>query len=213
MMISAGAIADAAQASWTYAVRRSRGPSRGMLHSGQSAGRRGDHQRWDRGSLLQLEWLRLNNSERRGSFTFQIGEHPPKMDLDVTSVRSRLADAEPEPEDRHANPATGRETQPRAPHPEEPLGDLYLAAGHTLVRISGAGTVIVVSEPLQKWELQLAEAAISWYTDSWMPMGTTIRTVAVIKKLVPGHKDPQDSRRPRCQILSSRPLPQAVGRQ
>ena len=76
------------------------------------------------------------------------------MDLDVTSMWSRLADAKPEPEDRHADTAIGGETQPRAPHPEEPHGDLCLAAGHILVRRGGAGAIIVMSEPLQKWELQ-----------------------------------------------------------
>ena len=44
------------------------------------------------------------------------------MGVVLATMRHRLADAEPQPEDRSAERKLGVETQSRAPHPEERVG-------------------------------------------------------------------------------------------
>ena len=102
------------------------------------------------------------------------------MGVVLTSVRSRLADAEPESADRGAERDPGLEEESRAPDPEECLGVGHLAPQGRLVRRSGLGTIFVMPQFWNQWDLLELEIPVAWSSGTWMSMGTEVSRISLV---------------------------------
>ena len=133
------------------------------------------------------------------------------MGVVLTSVRSRLADAELESADRGTKRDFSMEEKSRPPYPEKCFGDSHVAPPIRLVRRSGLGTIFVMPQLWNQRDFLGPEASIPRSPSTWLSMGIKVSRIPLVKELVLGDEVEGHLRRFGSESLSKGPLPQTIG--
>ena len=154
LMMAAGTLANAAQVSWTNAVRYNRTDlaeicctpdsqlAGEVISKGGTADRYSYWNGYDLTTRKGTDALRSSLDSTRPRWVWMSPPFGPDSPMQNLNQRNDMQIQRLE------------KTQSHAPQPEKHHRDLCVAARGILVRRSSAGAIIDMSEPLQKWELQ-----------------------------------------------------------